>query len=288
MTAASLSFAVMGAMVKWSAAGVSFFTTVFVRSAIVALVSFAVCRWRHAPLRVHNRRLLWWRTGTGFSAMTLYFYALSELPLANALTIQYTSPLFVAFLSRRMVGERVGLWGVALIWLAFVGAALILGPDLTALNPGAAAALASAVLAALAYLAVRSLGASDRPETVVFEFAIWSTVASLPGAIGLIELESVQALLATVGAGVAASMGQLGMTAAYRHADAAFVSALSYSTVLFGAALGILVLAEPFTWHAAGGAALVVAAGTALSLIRPPPRPTVAGTGRVGKPTLPP
>ena len=271
MLLASLSFAVMGALVKVSTRGLPFFSVVFARSAVIAAVSYGVVRARRAPLRARNRRLMLWRSGTGFVAMCCYFFALSAIPLATAVTIQFTAPLFVALLSGVVLGERVSPVSWALILAAFVGVALVLSPELASLNLAALAALLAAILAAFAYLAVRGLRTTDLPETIVLQFSIFSLVASAPALLLLTRWPTPEEALVLLGVGLCASGGQLGMTHAFRHGDAAFVSAFSYSAVLFGAVLGVIGFGEHITAQTGVGALLVVSAGAALSLVEGPP-----------------
>ena len=267
MLFASACFAGMGALVKVASAQASFLIVVLVRSVVIALVTLALVRLRRAPLRPRNRRLMLWRSVTGFTAMCCYFYAVGELPLSTAITIQYTAPVFVALLSPLMLGERVPPRGLALVALAFVGAALVISPEVTTLNPGVLAGTASAVLAAFAYLAVRGLRATDEPETIVLHFSLFSVIASLPGLLWLQAVPPGRTLLALIGVGVLAAGGQLGITWAFRYGAAATVSAFSYATVLFGAAIGIGLFGDPVAPHTVAGTVLVVAAGAALSLV---------------------
>ena len=269
MVLASLGFASMAALVKLSCQGLPFFVVVLGRSVVVAAVALGLLRWRGAALRATNRPLMLARSLTGFAAMACYFYAISQVPLATAVTLQYTSPLFVALLSGLTVRERVAPRTFVAIGVAFGGVLLIVGPDLAGFDLGALWALASAVLAALAYLAVRGLSPTDAPETIVLHFAVFALVASTPGLWALERWPTAIELAALVGVGLGASVGQVFMTHAYRVAEAAFVSAFSYVAVLFSAVFGFVLFDEVPTAAAATGAALVVAAGAALSLSRP-------------------
>lgn len=270
MLVASLSFAGMGALVKVSTATFSFLTVVFVRSLVIVFVTLALVRLRRARLRARNRRLMAWRSATGFTAMCCYFYAVDQLPLSTAITVQYMAPVFVALLSPILLRERVPRLSLVFVFLAFGGAALVLSPEATAFNPGLIAGLTSAVLAAFAYLAVRGLRATDEPETIVLHFSVFSTVAAAPGLLLLDAAPTALELLPLLGVGVFAAGGQLAMTWAFRYADAAYVSAFSYATVVFGAALGVGLFGDPVEVHTLAGTALVVIAGAAISLTARP------------------
>lgn len=279
MLLASACFAGMGALVKVASADASFLLVVLVRSAVIVVVTVALVRFRRAPWRARNRPLMLWRSLTGFTAMCCYFFAVGELPLSTAITIQYTAPVFVALLAPVVVGERLPRGGIVLVLGAFGGAALVLSPEASSLNPGVVAGTASAVLAAFAYLAVRALRATDQPETIVLHFSVFSVLASLPGLVWA-DPVSWETLWVLIGVGVLAAGGQLGMTYAFRFGPAATVSAFSYSTVLFGAVVGVTVFDDPAPAHSVVGTALVIAAGAALSALtreRPASPPGAAG-----------
>jgi drug/metabolite transporter (DMT)-like permease len=252
-------------MVKVACRELPVFAVVMGRSVVIAVVAWGVARARGVGLRPHNPRLLAWRCVSGFAAMCCYFTAISLVPLANAVTLQYTAPLWVALLAGAVLGERVGAGRRGWIAAAFCGVCLLVGPDLARLELGALFALASAVLAAFAYLAVRGLSPGDPPERIVLVFALFSLVASAPALLWLERLPRPDELLALAGVGLGASVGQLGMTHAYRHAEASFISPFSYGTILFSAALGWWLFAEQPGLAAAAGATLIVVAGIAIS-----------------------
>lgn len=265
MVGASFCFAVMGALVKWAGKDLPSLVVVFGRSFLIVLLAAALVRSRGISFRVVNRRLMLWRCFIGFLAMVLYFYALGAIPLGMAVTLQYLNPVFVALFAGLATRERVSLPLVAAILAAFLGAAMVMGPDLGALSWGAVAALASAALAALAYLAVRELRTTDSPEIIVLSFAVFATIGSAPGLLLVDRWPSAALLLLLAGVGVFAFLGQMLLTYAYRVARAPFVSAFSYSTVIFGATIGLLFFDESLSALMVAGALTIIAAGLVLS-----------------------
>lgn len=254
MLLAGLSFALMGVFVKL---GVTWFTShelVFHRSLVALALLFAALSLRHgyrgglhvfgAHTGLHLRRGL-----VGFVALALFFHALAHLPLSVAVTLNYTSPLFLALLMPWQLGERPTRAQYATVALGFVGVALLLRPwetpprDLLAGVLG----LVSGVMAAFAYIHVRRLGRLREPEwRTVFWFA-------LVCALGAALLASVdRGWHAPAGAeqfgvllamGVFATIGQLAMTRAYRTGSTVVVASFAYSTVVFASILDV------FIWH---------------------------------------
>ena len=129
---ASLLFALMGACVKLASAQYGSGEIVMYRGVAGALIIGAVSRWRGDSLRTKVPAQHFLRGFTGVVALCLWFYALGELQLATAMTLNYTSSLWLALfllggigLQRRRAGDRV-LAGVAVV--GFIGVVLVLRP----------------------------------------------------------------------------------------------------------------------------------------------------------------
>ena len=119
------------------------------------------------------------RCTVGLIAMILYFSALARIPIGQAVTLQYTAPIFVALLSGRIIAEKVQPSVIALVVTAFAGIVLIVSPSLGSVEPNALLALGSGFFAALAYIYVRELRKTDSATSVVFWFAAFSVAGSL-------------------------------------------------------------------------------------------------------------
>ena len=264
MLLASLAFGTGSALVKWTAGHAGVATVIFGRSLVITLALLAWSRLRGASLHVGDRRRMLWRCTAGLSAMACYFYAVQQISLSNAVTLQYTAPLFVALFSGAMLRERVSPLVYGCIALSLVGTVLIVSPSLRQVEPGALVALVSGVLSAFAYLAVRGLRTSASPDGVVFWFALFCTVVTLPFAAAELPQLALPEALAIVGVGICAGVGQTGMTRAYQAARAAYIGAFSYATVLIGGIYGWMFFQQSLVWGDAIGAALIVRSGALL------------------------
>jgi len=180
MLLASVAFGSGSALVKWTAGQAGVATVIFGRSLVITLILLTWSQLRGASLYVGNRRRMLWRSTVGLSAMACYFYAVQQIPLSNAVTLQYTAPLFVALFSGAMLRERVSPLVYGCIALSFVGTVSIVSPSLRSVDIDALVALISGVLSAFAYLAVRGLRTSASPDGVVFWFALFCTLVTLP------------------------------------------------------------------------------------------------------------
>ena len=274
MLLASVAFGSGSALVKWTAGQAGVATVIFGRSLVITLALLTWSQLRGASLYVGNRRRMLWRCTVGLSAMTCYFYAVQQIPLSNAVTLQYTAPLFVALFSGAMLRERVSSLVYGCIALSFVGTVLIVSPSLRSVDIDALVALISGVLSAFAYLAVRGLRTSATPDGVVFWFALFCTLATLPLAASELPRLALPEVLAITGGGICAGVGQTGMTRAYQAARAAYIGAFSYATVLVGGIYGWLLFHQTLVWGDALGAALIVGSGALLVSSAPNAKPS--------------
>ncbi len=270
MLFASFSFGSMNALVKWTSAEVDVWTTVFVRSLVIAFAIYIIARIARVDLVVHDRKNMAFRCFTGLAAMILYFSALGLIPIGQAVTLQYTNPLFVALLSGFFLSERVHpqVWALAMV--SFLGIVLIVSPDLRTIEKDALFALGSGFFAGVAYLYVRRLKATEEALSIVFWFAAFSVVATALPAIPSIAyvISDPILMLALVGIGVGAGAGQVGLTYAFHRANAAWVSAFSYLTVIVATAYGYLLFDEILDTRDIIGGIMIICSGITLSLFQ--------------------
>lgn len=265
MIAASFLFACMGVCVKFAAATHSAVEITFYRSFISLLLMFGLVRLRGVSLKTTHWRWQVSRGVVGFVALVGYFYAITLLPLATAVTLNYTSAIFLAFyLALAGMRLRVGILGALVVGL--LGVVLLLRPTLHADQlVGGLVGLASGVMAGMAYFSVRELGARGEPETrTVFYFALVSSVCAglwlLFSELHAVDLRSGLLLL---GVASFATAAQLAMTRAYTRGKTLMSAALAYSTVIFSSLFGALFWGEVLdaaAWFAIG---LIILSGIA-------------------------
>jgi drug/metabolite transporter (DMT)-like permease len=269
MLVAGAGFALMGVLVKLAGQWFSSPELVFYRSLVGFAVLLGAFTLRHglgggrlflgAHLGMQLRRGL-----LGFVALLAFFFAIHRLPVSVAITLNYTSPLFLALLMPWWLSERPRPSQYAAVALGFLGVVLLLRPWAGSLDGLAAlAGLGSGLLAAFAYLHVRQLGKLGEPE---WRTVFWFTVVSGLGAALLASVQgwhpvSGDNLPLLLAMGLTATLGQLAMTRAYRRGDTVVVGALAYSTVVFGSLLDVIIWRHGLPSLAWLGMALTVAAG---------------------------
>lgn len=275
MLAASLLFAIMGVCVKWVSPHFSAPELVFWRGFIALLVLEGWMVWQRQSFATPNLRAHLWRGVAGTLALIASFSAMSLLPLSTAVTLGYTSPLFLAVLLGVWLREPVPRAVQAALVLGFVGLLLLLQPTLQADQwLGALCGLICGVLSAVAYLNVRTLGRLGEPVwRTVFYFSLASTLGGLPWVLSVREHAAVPLdWLGVAGVGLCGLLAQLCLTHAYKHGRALVTASLSYSSVLFSSGLACLLWDEVLPWIAYLGMFFIVVAGIMAMSFSPSPR----------------
>ena len=280
MIAASLLFACMGVCVKLGSAQFSAAELVFWRGFVATLLIGSYILVRRLPLATRHARTHVARGLAGFVSLVMYFYSISLIPLAAAVTLNYTSPLFLALLLVLWLKEPVrrGFYGVLAV--GFVGVIFLLQPTFERAQwLGAVFGLGSGIISSVAYLNVRRLGELGEPEwRTVFYFSAMATLGGLPWLLASNPFHAIdlRGWLLLLGVGGFGMLAQLCMTAAYKRGKTLVSASLAYSTVVFSSIFGMVLWDETLPWQAWTGVILIVASGlfaTALS-------------GRVGSTTV--
>lgn len=263
----SLAFAAMAGLIKHLAVAMPTEMMVFFRN-FFGLIALAPLLLRgNITLKTEHPRWHISRAVFGVTAMYCFFYALGKLPLADAVLLNYTAPVFTPLIALLWLHERVPVnvrWAIA---VGFIGVVLILKPGHDLFTPATLVGLASGLLAAFAMTAIRRMAQTEPALRIVFYFSVVATVVSAVPLLWAWQNVAWLDLLPLAGLGVFASIGQLFLTKAYTLAPAARVGALTYATVVFAALLGWIFWGETLDLFSLSGAVLV-GLGGALAMRR--------------------
>jgi drug/metabolite transporter (DMT)-like permease len=191
-----------------------------------------------------------------------FIYAVRALPLADAYSIFFISPLLITALSGPLLGERVDAGRWAAIAVGLLGVLVVLRPTgAGALTWAGVAALCSAGCYALSVIAVRVLGRTDSTLSMVFWFTVQVTLgAGALAAPGWVPLQATH--WPVVGAiAVTGAFGQFAITEAFRRGEASVVAPFEYSALGWGLALDAVLWSTGPTARMLAGAAIIVGAG---------------------------
>ena len=208
------------------------------------------------------------RSVFGTIGLVLNFYAISHISLADSSIIQKLSPFIIIILSYIFFKEEMTRFQFFSIIIAFIGIILIIKPSGNdIISMGALAALLGALCAGIAYTCVRYLGTHNiSGEFIIFFFSLTSTLMLLPYLIFDYHAMTLYQFSMLILAGASASIGQYGITFAYRYAAAKNIAAFDYSQVVFSGILGFIVLGEIPDLQSFIGYIVVISVGIVLVL----------------------
>lgn len=264
MLIATFFFALMGTFVKLG--GENFTTTelVFYRSSISLFFIMSIMRWNKVSYSSNYIRLHLTRSSIGFISLLFFFYAIKHLPLSTAISLNYTSPLFLGLLMPLILRRKIKRWLFLAVAIGFIGVFFILKPTFENQNYFAGlVGLISGLGAAMAYLFVTQLGQLKESDLrTIFYFTLISTFCS--GIMMLFdEIHNIQFkyILILFGLGVSATIAQIAITKAYRVGNTLGNAGLSYLTIIFSTIIGVVWFGEFIDWQTAFGILLIIISG---------------------------
>ncbi len=268
-------FVLMGTQIRAVSAGLSNEMIVFFRNLIgLQIIIPLVMKYGWSGLKTSKPHLHLLRGLAGVTAMYCFFYAIAHMPLANAMILKMSAPLFIPLIAWLWLKEKLNGTIALVVLLGFCGVSLIIQPDLQQLDWVAIIAVAGGFFAAIAKTTVKRLTATERPASVVFYFALTAlVVSSLPALLNW-QTPSSEQWLQLIALGLLASFGQFFMTLAYSHAPASQISHFSYSSIVYASFAGWLLWDEWMDGWAWLGAGLVVLSGILLIQRKPDAMPS--------------
>ena len=220
----------------------------FFRNAVAIIASLILLIRSGEKIRIKKDCMgdIFLRCVFGTSGLIANFYAIDKLNIADANMLNKLSPFFAILISIPILKEKPKKIDILAVIVAFLGAMLIVRPT------GSNMQLVPALIglyggfgAGAAYVFVRKLGKKgERTPIIVLCFSIFSTAVTIPFiAVNYVPLNPMQ-LICLVMAGLSATIGQFGITSAYKYAPAKEISVFDYTQVIFAAILGMLFLGE--------------------------------------------
>jgi len=259
---AGLCFVIQDAGIKWLSAEIAVVQLLFLRSlfAMVFLVASTPVSGEKIALKVKRPWLLALRSGINVFSWILFFTGLKYLPLATAVALFFSFPLFLAVISVPLLGEKVGIRRVLAIVVGFVGVLFITNPA-SGLSLPALFMLGAASCWAIVAGMTRILGEEENTSTILFnallgfviilavpQYWIWQTL-------GLSEYMLITAT-AFFGA-----IAQFGVTKAYAIASPSLIAPFEYTALIWAAVFGYLVWGDIPDAYAITGAVLIISSG---------------------------
>lgn len=261
MVGSTLCFGTMAVLIRIASKQMHPFEIAFMRSFFGALAALPLLvRGGRASLRTDRLGFYTVRCAIGALSMLAGFWAIAHLPLAQAIALSYSSPLFVTIGAVLFLGEIVRMRRWSAVIAGFIGVLVIVRPGGDGFTAASLVALFAAAMSGVVTISIKFLSRSDPPDTIVL-LTTWLWVPlSLPAALAVWQWPSADMLPLLVAIGVLGTLGQYAWTHALKLADASTLAPFSYLQLVFVALLAWLLFAETPDGHTALGASIVIGA----------------------------
>ncbi|HXG64249.1 MAG TPA: DMT family transporter [Blastocatellia bacterium] len=270
----SCAFALMGAFSHLAGERCDWQFVAVARALVAFAISLAIARASGVRLVLWEPRILWLRSVAGSIGLICCFYALTHLPISDAVTLTNTSSIWVTLLCWLALGERPAKSVLLAVSAGVTGVVLIQQPHFQSGKVACLFALLNAFFTAIAMLGLNRLHRVD-PRAVVAHFSGVSSVATILFVLvtardaRIEQLSNGPTLLLLFMVGAMGVLGQIGMTMAFARGPAARVSVVSLSQILFGFLLDLLIWQRAINLVSVVGMFLVVAPTAWLLLHNP-------------------
>lgn len=269
MLASAVAFALMAVCIRLASQTEPTWEVAFFRNAFGLLSLLPVLLWpllrQPQPLRRFREHVrtdqlprYFVRCAIGILSMFCGFWAIGNLPLSQAISLAYSSPIFITIAAVLWLGERVRARRWAAVTAGFIGVLVIVQPWSHAFTTGSLVAVAAAMFNALVAIQIKQLSQVDKADTIVFwTYILWVPMSLLP-ALFVWHTPQGIAWLWLVLCGVLGTIGQLFWTRALKLGDVSALTPISFTQLPVVTLAGWLLFSEAITANTLLGAAIIL------------------------------
>ncbi len=261
MVASACCFGAMAITIRLAARQLHPFEIAFFRSVFGLLFTLPLLA-RYGPrlLRTQRLPLYLFRCALGTVSMLAAFWAIANMPIAKAIALMYSTPLFVTIGAIFVLGEIVRARRWSAVIAGFVGVLLIVRPGLHGYSPAALVALLAAVVSACVSICLKFLSRTEAPDAIV----IWTTLLwvplSLPAALLFWQWPHGVEWLLLIAAGLLGTLGHMCWMRALKIGDVSLLTPISFVQMPIVAVLAYFLFGELLDHWTVLGAGVIFAA----------------------------
>jgi drug/metabolite transporter (DMT)-like permease len=261
MLGSTLAFGLMAIAIRYATRYVPTQEVAFFRNAfgLLALLPMLI-RPGSAPLKTQQLPRYFLRSAIGLASMLCAFWAIGHLPISQAISLSYSTPLFVTIAAVLWLGETVRMRRWAAVIIGFIGVLIIVRPGSTSFTPGTLVAVGAAVLSSLVAIQIKQLTRIDSADTVVFYTYVFWVPLSLVPALFVWVWPTGLAWVWLVATGVLGTLGQLLWTRALRLGEVSALTPISFMQLPLVSLLGWLLFNETLDRWTVIGAGIILGA----------------------------
>ncbi|HQY34941.1 MAG TPA: DMT family transporter [Pseudomonadota bacterium] len=258
MTASATLFGVMAITIRYASRQLHPFEIAFFRNVFGFLFALPLLL-RHGSgiLRTDKMPLYLTRCVVGIVSMLCGFWALVNLPLAQAVALSYATPIFITIGAVLVLGEVVRARRWTAVAIGLLGVLVIVRPFDHSFTAGSLVALAAAALSAMVAISIKFLSRTEPPDAIVlWTTIIWVPLSLLP-ALAVWEWPNAASWGWVAAAGFFGTVSHMGWTRANRLADASVIAPISFVQLPVVAVLAWLLFGETVDRWTVVGAAVI-------------------------------
>ena len=250
---------IMASLVKHLGQNLPAFEVLFVRF-LAGLIVIMPLVWRVGlkTLRTSKIHLHATRGLVGFIGNMLFFFALIHIPIADTVSIQFSRPLFMIAIAAVFLSENVSFLRKIITVIGFGGILLITQPFAEGVDPWALSAVGGAFFGTLVVLTVKLLTRTEQTVTIMFYFALFTTLFALIPAVMTWQSPTMNEWILLILAGAFGIIGQGLFTHGLGLGETSFVMPFDYLRIVYAFIFGIIWFGEvPEIWSFIGAAVII-------------------------------
>jgi drug/metabolite transporter (DMT)-like permease len=261
MLTSTVFFGLMAVTIRLASARLSTFEIAFFRNLFGLLALLPLLRYS-VPGVFRTRQLprYFVRSAIGIGSMLCGFWAIGHLPMAQAISLSYSTPLFVTIAAVIWLGEVVRRRRWTAVILGFIGVLVIVRPGTEGFSAGSLVAIAAAVLSSVVAIQIKQLSRVDPPDTIVFyTYAFWVPLSFIPALFAWQWPQGIEWLW-LVAIGVFGTGGQLFWTRALKLGEVSALTPISFMQLPLVTGLAWLLFDEGVSHWTVAGALIIFGA----------------------------
>ncbi len=216
---------------------------------MMGLPALKTRRWK-----THGLRAL-----SAFLSMSCWFYALSIMPVPDAVALTYTTPLFLTILAVMFLGETIHLRRVLAVVAGFIGVMVVIRPGFDGIGWEALAPLSASLFAAIGIILIKPLSRTESSFALVVLLTLFMIPMSAPMGIYVWQSPDLEGWVGLATIGVASTLVQYGLTKAYSLADVTVLLPFDFMRLVFTALIAYVIFGDMLDGVAFIGAGMILA-----------------------------
>ena len=184
------------------------------------------------------------RASSGFLSMTMLFYAVSMIPIADAVSISFIVPSLTTIFAIIFLKEKINIKNWISIIIGFIGVLIIIRPGFKEFNIAYLLMIASTCFWAISNILTKILSASQQPINVVAYLTTIMTILSVPFGVFYIQPLTIFSIFLLIAMAIISNLSYFLLSKSYSKADLSIVQPFDFTRLIFSALIGYFIFDE--------------------------------------------